>query len=78
MSDYAEGQQVVKCFYRGSKIIFDEAVQSEKTNKHLPLNLDDATKHKCAAFYSVNNKAARGQGKQYSSVSKSSSLYYKR
>jgi hypothetical protein len=27
-------------------------------------NLEDSTKHGCAGFYSVNNRAARCQGKQ--------------
>jgi hypothetical protein len=57
-------KKVYNCFYCGAKIFFDEAVRSEKTNKRLPLNLDDVSKHKCAGFYAVNNRAGRAQGKQ--------------
>jgi hypothetical protein len=45
------------------KYLFED-VPSEKTNKRLPLNLDDASRHECAAFYSVNNRAGCSQGKQ--------------
>jgi DNA-directed RNA polymerase subunit RPC12/RpoP len=48
-------KKVYNCFYCGAKIIFDEAVRSEKTKKRLPLNLEDSMLHECAAFYSVNN-----------------------
>jgi DNA primase len=54
-------KKIYACFYCGAKIFFDEAVRSEKTNKRLLLNLEDSTKHECAAFYSVNNRAARRQ-----------------
>jgi hypothetical protein len=57
-------KKVYDCFYCGAKIIFDEAVRSEKTNKRLPLNLEDSTKHECASFYAVNNRATRGHDKQ--------------
>jgi hypothetical protein len=33
-------KKVYDCFYCGAKIIFDEAVRSEKTNKRLPIDLD--------------------------------------
>jgi hypothetical protein len=56
-------QKVFHCFHCGSPIIFDEAVRSEKTNKRLPLNADDSTKHECVGFYAVNNRAARRQEK---------------
>jgi hypothetical protein len=42
-------KKIYHCFYCGAGIYFDENVRSEKTNKHLPLNLEDATKHECAA-----------------------------
>jgi predicted nucleic acid-binding Zn ribbon protein len=57
-------KKIYHCFYCGAGIYFDETVRSEKTNKRLPLNLEDSTKHECAAFYSVNNRAGRAQGKQ--------------
>jgi hypothetical protein len=56
--------KVYHCFYCGAKIFFDDNVRSKKTNKRLPLNIEDSTKHECAAFYGVNNRAAPGQGKQ--------------
>jgi hypothetical protein len=45
-------------------IAVEKAVRSEKTNKRLPLNLEDSMRHECAVFYSVNNRAGRAQGKQ--------------
>jgi len=47
----------------------------EKTNKRLPLNLEDSTRHECAGFYAVNNRAALGQSKQL--FFGKWSLYYK-
>jgi hypothetical protein len=55
---------IYHCFYCGAKVFFDDAVRSEKTNKRLPLNIEDSTKHECAAFYSVHNRAACSQAKQ--------------
>jgi hypothetical protein len=60
-------QKIIKSiivFIAQQKIYFDENVRSEKTNKRLPLNLEDSTKHECASFYAVNNRAGRAQGKQ--------------
>jgi hypothetical protein len=59
-----KGKKVFDCFYCGAKIIFDENVRSEKTNKRLPIDLETGMKHECASFYAVNNRAARSQDKQ--------------
>ncbi|HEY9387249.1 MAG TPA: hypothetical protein VIP70_09415 [Nitrososphaeraceae archaeon] len=56
-------KRIYNCFYCGARIFFDDAVRSEKTNKRLPLNLEDSTRHECASFYAMNNRAARREEK---------------
>jgi hypothetical protein len=53
-----KGKKVFDCFYCSAKIFFDDNIRSEKTNKRLPLNIEDSTRHECASFYAVNNRAA--------------------
>jgi hypothetical protein len=57
-------KKIYNCFYCSAKIFSDEAVRSEKTNKRVPFDLETGIRHECAAFYSVNNRVARAEGKQ--------------
>ncbi|HEY9386823.1 MAG TPA: hypothetical protein VIP70_07270 [Nitrososphaeraceae archaeon] len=69
-------KKVYNCFYCSAPIFFDGAVRSEKTNKRLPLNLEDASKHECAHFIlSIIELGARNVN-NYSSVSKIISSHY--
>jgi hypothetical protein len=57
--------KVYHCFYCGAKIFFDDNVRSEKTNKRLPLNIEDSTRHECAAYAALKAERKREPEKTF-------------